>query len=217
MHYIVQYSTLHVCNHCTCGQFVVLVHLLQPVIVRYELAKERITARKKIDGASHGDGRYIYNSKKNYDFMDFAVDEHGLWLIYTTKVCMRHEYVKVDRYREETTCSSRRKTKSIWPGHTVLQEHYTGVVRVLASLIIDCVLFLGQPQPHRGPSQSENVGHNFYAQCLVQSFGPRYVLCTRSLVSHCGGGGEDQGQVLKTHICPCTHLPLILSMFCAWH
>ena len=51
------------------------------------------------------------------------------------------------------------------------------------------MLLLGQPQPHRCPSQSENVGHNFYAQCLVQSFGPRYVLCTRSLVSHCGGGG----------------------------
>jgi len=55
------------------------------VIVKYDLAKERITAKKTIDGASHSDGRYIYDSKKNYDFMDFAVDEHGLWLIYTTK------------------------------------------------------------------------------------------------------------------------------------
>ncbi|OWA50146.1 putative Myocilin [Hypsibius exemplaris] len=57
----------------------------QPVIVRYDLAKERITAKRTIEGASHSDGRYIYNSKKNYDFMDFAVDEHGLWLIYTTR------------------------------------------------------------------------------------------------------------------------------------
>jgi hypothetical protein len=57
----------------------------QPLIVKYDLAKERITVRKTIDGASHDDGRYIYNLKKNYDYMDFAVDEHGLWLIYTTK------------------------------------------------------------------------------------------------------------------------------------
>ena len=123
MQYTVQYSTLHFCNHCTCGQFVVLVHLLQPVIARYELAKERITARKKIDGASHGDGRYIYNSKKNYDFMDFAVDEHGLWLIYN------HQSMYAARIRKSRPISRRnymfqhQEDKIHLAGRTVLPEH----------------------------------------------------------------------------------------------
>lgn len=55
----------------------------QPRVIRYDLRTERQAASREIPNVVSSGNKYMYTTEHNY--MDFNVDDNGLWVIYGTQ------------------------------------------------------------------------------------------------------------------------------------
>ncbi|XP_029726008.1 uncharacterized protein LOC109409677 [Aedes albopictus] len=67
-----------------------------PRIIKYDLNLERQTAVKEIEGVATNGSNYLYTTESNY--MDFNVDDNGLWVIYSTPDSNNTIVAKLNEY-----------------------------------------------------------------------------------------------------------------------
>ncbi|XP_058836869.1 uncharacterized protein LOC131693231 [Topomyia yanbarensis] len=67
-----------------------------PRIIKYDLNSERQIAVKEIEGVTTNGSNYLYTTEFNY--MDFNVDDNGLWVIYSTLESNNTIVAKLNEY-----------------------------------------------------------------------------------------------------------------------
>jgi hypothetical protein len=73
--------------------------LNKPHILRYDLAKKE-TLELNVPMVATEGSNYLYTT--NYNYMDFSVDENGLWVIYSITSTNHTVVMKVNTHKMET-------------------------------------------------------------------------------------------------------------------